>query len=306
MIKVNDRVVERALRDVDAILIIGGRVKIASNLAPVLSKMNIPLAIMAADSVSLLINPIGTLYNNYRKLQYLLSKTRALSIALDYIKAKIVGMKNILNYHKFRIPGIPASPEFMDDEVEYETAIRTWESTSSGLLWSHLINLIKPDVLKELERKYAFRGRKPKHPDPFNKTLSVMYAVIYSLATKALIAAGLDPTYGFLHRTRYSTPLTFDYTEMFKPVAIHATMDLVNSQGLPRMDDDGELTRESINMAIKKLYEYLTLKHKDTRKSIYQQIFSKAFCLAKYLEGRCRRDRLTLTYDRRVYRKPKS
>ncbi len=129
--------------------------------------------------------------------------------------------------------------------------------------------------------------------------------MFYSLAAKALIAAGLDPTYGFLHRSRYSTPLTFDYVEMFKPVAIEATIDLVNREGLPALSEDGELTRDGVNAAIKYMYQYLTLKHKDTGRSVYQQIFLKAFRLAKYLEGESRLEALTFTWDRRQYRQPK-
>ena len=164
--------------------------------------------------------------------------------------------------------------------------------------------LINKDYLKTLKDKYGFRGRKPRHPDPFNKTLSVMYAVLYSLATKALIAAGLDPTYGFLHRTKYSTPLTFDYTEMFKPIAIQATIDLINSRGLPQLERDGELSREAINEAIKLLYKYLELKHKKTEKTIYQYIIIKAYCLAKHLEGKCNINKLTITWNKKNYRQP--
>jgi CRISPR-associated protein Cas1 len=302
IIKIGNSVRERALRDVDAVLIIGSRVKVSSALPPVLALHGIPLTFMAKDHVAITVNPIMTRYNNYRRLQYQLPKKDALTIALEYIKARINGMINILKYHRVKPPEIPTPPDPISDEEAYETEIRIWESVSSSTLWPHLLNLINDEYLRELREKYGFTGRKPRHPDPFNKTLSVMYAVLYSLATKALIAAGLDPTYGFLHRTRYSTPLTFDYTEMFKPIAIQATINMINREGLPVLDVDGELEREWVNKAIKQLYSYLTLRHKDTNKTLYQQIYLKAFCLAKHLEGKCPRDRLTVTWDRRQYR----
>ena len=174
-------------------------------------------------------------------------------------------------------------------------------STASHQLRSRLVELLKLNILDMLKEEYGFSGRRPRHPDPFNKTLSVMYAVLYSLATKALIAAGLDPTYGFLHRTRYSTPLTFDYTEMFKPIAVDATISLVNNTGLPELDTDGELARPWVNRAISELYKNLTLKHNKTGKTPYQQIMLKAFCLAKHLEGRCPRNRITFTWNKRNY-----
>ena len=304
IIKAEKGDVERGLRDIDSLLIIGSGVKIDSAVPSVLNAHNIPLAIIAKDSISILVNPIITRYNNYRRLQYLLDKNEALTIALEYIKAKIAGMKSILKYHRIETPEVPPPPNRDPNSENMEAKVRLWESLASNNLWDHLIGLVKKELLDELIKRYGFRGRKPRHPDPFNKTLSVMYAVLYSLATKAILAAGLDPTYGFLHKTRYSTPLTFDYTEMFKPIAIHATIDLINREGIPELAEDGELTNESINQAIKTLYHYITLRHKDTRKSMYQQIYLKAFCLAKYLEGRCRKDRLTVTWNRALYRTP--
>jgi len=304
IIKHGDKIIERALRDIDSILIIGRKVKISSKLPPVLALHNIPLAIISMDSIAILTNPISIRYNNYRLLQYTLPKTKALNIALQYIKARIQGMKNIIIYYRKNPPQIPSPPKYIDDNNLFEEKIRLWESTAASILWPDLIKLVKTKYLDTLVKEYGFMGRKPRHPDPFNKTLSVMYAVLYSLATKALIAAGLDPTYGFLHRTRYSTPLTFDYTEMFKPIAIHATIDMINNEVLPEIGEDGELTRKSINNAIKYLYKYLTLKHKDTRKTPYQQIYLKAFCLAKHLEGKCSQKLLTVTWNRLQYRKP--
>ncbi|MCE4601376.1 MAG: CRISPR-associated endonuclease Cas1 [Desulfurococcales archaeon] len=304
VIKIGDRISEKALRDIDSVLVIGSGISIDSAVPPSLSLHNIPLAILAKDSISILMNPIVTRYNNYRRLQYQLDKIKALSIALRYIEAKIKGMINILKYHGVEPPNIPAPPQDIEDADTYEAEIRLWESTASSLLWSNLQSLLDPNILEKLHIEYSFKGRKPRHPDPFNKTLSVMYATIYSLTTKALIAAGLDPTYGFLHRTRYSTPLTFDYSEMFKPIAIEATISLINNEGLPELDE-GELTRPWVNTAIKYLYDYLTLKHKDTKKTPYQHLYLKAFCLAKHLEGKCREDRLTVVWSRAQYRRRK-
>lgn len=304
VIRVEGRTIERGLRDVDAVLIIGSHVRLSSALPPVLSAHNIPLAIMAKDSVSILVNPILTRYNSYRRLQYQLDRNRALEIAAGYIESKIRGMQNILKYHKVEAVEVPPPPGMPDNSNpdDYELEIRLWESTASHALWGKLLDLLEPDVLDRLRSEYGFRGRAPRHPDPFNKTLSVMYAVLYSLATKALIAAGLDPTYGFLHRTRYSTPLTFDYTEMFKPIAIQAAVELVNKNGLPELDPDGELARDAVNSAVRQLYSYLTLRHKYTGRTPYQQIHLKAFCLARHLEGKCAKGKLTITWDRRQYR----
>ena len=293
---------EYPIRDLEALLVIGSNIYVESSVFSILSSYNIPVSVVAKDTIGILYNPIVVVNPHYRKLQYSIDKIEGLEIALRYIIARITGMKNILIYHRRDPPPIPNPPENTRDPQSFEYEIRVWESQSANILWDSIIGLIKEPILSELKTKYGFQGRKPKHPDPFNKTLSIMYAVLYSLATKALLASGLDPTYGFLHRTRYNTPLSFDYTEMFKPIAIQATIDLINNQGLPEIGDDGELTREWINKAIVKLYDYLTLHHKDTRKTPYQQIHLKAFCLAKYLDGTCRKDRLTVVWSRALYR----
>jgi CRISPR-associated protein Cas1 len=293
---------EYPVRDLDSVLVIGSNVYIDSGAISVLATLNIPIASIAKDSIGILYNPIVILNSNYRMLQYSIEKTRALDIAKSYIESKVLGMRNILQYYNVHPPTLPEPPTTVEDPETYEYRIRLWESQTSNKLWNKIITLIDRPTLEELRNRYAFAGRRPRHPDPFNKTLSVMYAALYSLATKALIAAGLDPTYGFLHRTRYSTPLTFDYTEMLKPIAIQATIDLVNTEGLPTLAEDGELDRNSVNNAIKWLYKYLTMKHQKTKKTPYQYIFLKAYCLAKHLEGKCRKDRLTTIWDRRRYK----
>ena len=232
---------EYPVRDLDAVLVLGGGLYIESSAVSALSSMNVPVAVVARDSVGVLLNPVVVASPNYRRLQYTIDRARALEIALEYIKSKVGGMINVLKYHGAGAPEVPGPPAPAGDPEEFEREIRSWESRASNALWDRLALLPRPQVLGELRARYGFLGRRPGRPDPFNKTLSVMYAVLYALGTRALLAAGLDPTYGFLHRTRYGTPLTFDYVEMFKPVAVEATISALNSGGLPELDEDGEL-----------------------------------------------------------------
>ena len=225
---------EYPVRDLDAVLVLGGGLYIESSAVSALSSMNVPVAVVARDSVGVLLNPVIVASPNYRRLQYTIDRARALEIALEYIKSKVGGMINVLKYHGAGAPEVPGPPAPAGDPEEFEREIRSWESRASNALWDRLVLLLRPQVLGELRARYGFLGRRPGRPDPFNKTLSVMYAVLYALGTRALLAAGLDPTYGFLHRTRYGTPLTFDYAEMFKPVAVEATISALNSGGLPR------------------------------------------------------------------------
>ena len=299
IIKRDNKIVERPIRDIDAVLVIGDSVDISSSVPPVLNNYNIPLSVLAKNTISIMFNPVQIRFNLYRQKQYCLEKGEALTIAKEYIYAKLQGMNNILRYYgetPVQIPDLEPG-----DRTNLEERIRLWESIYSSALWKKVMHILRPDIVEVLHNKYHVNGRRPGHPDPFNNTLSVMYGVLYSLATKALLAAGLDPTYGFLHRTRYSTPLTFDYTEMYKPVAIQATINLLNSRGLPHLDTDGEIAPSDITKIISHLYNYLVLRHRKTRKSVYQYIFIKAYCLAKHLDRKCPKQKLTIVWDKRNY-----
>lgn len=293
---------EYPLRDLDGVLVIGRNILVEAGAISVLSSKNIPIAVIAKKSVGILFNPIITVSPHYRKLQYLLPETRKLEIALEYIRSKIMGLRNILVYHNINPPKIPPAPEPSGIPAQLEDKIRIWESDTSRMLWRKLQETLDPDILQTLRERYGFKGRKPRHPDPLNKAISIMYSALYTLSTKALLAAGLDPTYGFLHKTRYSTPLTFDYTEQFKPIAVQAAITLINKYGLPELDEDGELKKKHITQAMKELYKLLTLKHQNTKRTPYQQIYLKARCLARHLAGRCRKQQLTITWNRAAYR----
>jgi len=63
----------------------------------------------------------------------------------------------------------------------------------------------------------GFPGRDRSSGDPFNSSLNYGYGILYSLAWRSLVLAGLDPYAGFLHVDRSGKPvLAFDYVEMFR------------------------------------------------------------------------------------------
>ena len=298
------RLKEYPIRDLDGILVIGAGVYIEAGLLGVLSQYNVPLTVVAKDNVSIMTTPIVVVDNHYRLHQYTAPPEHKLALAAAIIEARLQGMKNILEYYGRTPPETKPPPGDPGDPEEYEQRIRAWEAEETRRLWQEITTLIPPEQLRRLREEYGFQGRRPRHPDPFNKTLSIMYAVLYTLATKALLAAGLDPTLGLLHRTRYSTPLTFDYTEMYKPAAIQATLEYLAEHDLPPIGPDQEIPREHVNKIIRKTYEYLRLKHRKTKKTLYTYIYLKANCLAKNLAGTCPLKNTLLTWNRKQYTKP--
>ncbi len=74
------------------------------------------------------------------------------------------------------------------------------------------------------------RNRRPPR-DPVNALLSFGYAMLAKECTLALLAAGLDPYWGFFHRPRHGRPaLALDLMEEFRPlVADSAVLTAINT-----------------------------------------------------------------------------
>ncbi len=74
------------------------------------------------------------------------------------------------------------------------------------------------------------RNRRPPK-DPVNAMLSFGYALLAKESTVALLAEGLDPYWGFLHRPRHGRPaLALDLMEEFRPLVVDsAVLSAVNT-----------------------------------------------------------------------------
>lgn len=86
------------------------------------------------------------------------------------------------------------------------------------------------------------RNRRPPL-DPINALLSFVYSLLLQDCVAALVAAGLDPSVGFLHVDRPGRPgLALDLMEEFRPlVADRLVLALVNRQ---QVKPDGFTTRD--------------------------------------------------------------
>jgi CRISPR-associated endonuclease Cas1/CRISPR-associated protein Cas4 len=76
----------------------------------------------------------------------------------------------------------------------------------------------------------ASRNRRPPK-DPVNAMLSFGYALLAKECTVALLAEGLDPHWGFLHRPRHGRPaLALDLMEEFRPLVVDsAVLSAINT-----------------------------------------------------------------------------
>jgi CRISPR-associated endonuclease Cas1 len=90
-----------------------------------------------------------------------------------------------------------------------------------------------PALLRGRAVRLGFPGRNRRPPgDPLNAALSYAYAVLTGECATAALAAGLDPTEGFLHAARAGRPaLALDLLEPFRPAVADATVLFVFNTG---------------------------------------------------------------------------
>lgn len=82
-----------------------------------------------------------------------------------------------------------------------------------------------PTMLKSSDVEFAFTGRNRRPAlDPVNSVLSFVYGLLVRDCTVALVAAGLDPQIGLLHRPQFGRPsLALDLAEEFRPLVGDST-----------------------------------------------------------------------------------
>ncbi|HQU77128.1 MAG TPA: CRISPR-associated endonuclease Cas1 [Chitinophagales bacterium] len=78
---------------------------------------------------------------------------------------------------------------------------------------------------------FQFEGRsRMPATDRFNAALNYLYAILGSYVENAIIQAGLDPHFGFMHADGYgSKGLTYDLMEPFRPWADKCLTSLINN-----------------------------------------------------------------------------
>lgn len=94
-------------------------------------------------------------------------------------------------------------------------------------------------IVADRRQVFDFPGRRRRPPtDPVNALLSYLYAILVGECATAALAAGLDPTVGFLHAERSGRPaLALDLVEPLRSlVADSLALGLINRGGLVAAD----------------------------------------------------------------------
>lgn len=92
--------------------------------------------------------------------------------------------------------------------------LRGHEGDAGRNYFSGLAALLRDD----LDERFRFDGRNRRPPqDRINAILSFGYALLYRDVLQAIIAVGLEPAFGFMHRPRSAAhPLALDLMELFR------------------------------------------------------------------------------------------
>jgi CRISPR-associated protein Cas1 len=103
------------------------------------------------------------------------------------------------------------------------------EGTIAAIYFANWGSLLTEGAARDAFAPTSRNRRPPK--DPVNAMLSFGYALLAKEATVALLAEGLDPFWGFLHRPRHGRPaLALDLMEEFRPLIVDsAVLSAINT-----------------------------------------------------------------------------
>jgi CRISPR-associated protein Cas1 len=110
--------------------------------------------------------------------------------------------------------------------AELSASIRGFEGIASKAFFQAIADMIPP--------QYHFEGRSRRPAtDPFNAFLNYALAVLYRKTERALVAAGLNPYLGFMHRDGHQhKSLVYDFIELFRTDLTRVVFSIFSKQSL--------------------------------------------------------------------------
>lgn len=280
------------LIDIEMLVIVGSNVRISSGAILMLAEANIPIIVHSKYTDAALVNPFNIRIAEVRRRLYNIVNNAGWRVHIGrlFIEGKLLGLINIARYIAYKdsekgkdtrwvleeVSNIEKQRKREADSIANIDSLRMYEAKWSKKLWELLVTFVPSE--------YGFTGRNPKGKDPINSAISYAYAIIYGLCTHALIASGLDPYAGIIHIERAGrTSLTYDFSEMFKPVAIHQVIMTSRVTEL-KIDKNGYLTVKSLKVITRNIHKALKKKHRNWKYTLRGEIYSKAWELRQNIE----------------------
>ena len=258
--------VEVPLPDLDLVVVIGERAQITSSATLTLISQGVPLVVVSGktDTYGVLFDVVQVGTVGVRSSQYRCFDDSycRLKYARPLVGSKLKGLYNVLRYeykyHKVvheedynhAKHGILEILENVKSARDVDE-LRELEAEGSKYFWNIAVSFIP--------EKYGFTGRRPRKGDVINSATDFLYAVLYGIVTKGIVISGLDPFYGCIHTLKSGRlSLTYDLSEMFKPIAFHAVIQASRKANLETFKNSRLLKPRAIEVLVKHLYYRLS------------------------------------------------
>jgi len=270
--------VEVPVPDLELFVIVGERIRITSSAALTLLSHGIPIVFISGktETYGVLFDVVQVGTVNIRSVQYRCFEDEycRLKYARPIVESKLRGFYNVLRYEHKYYKDLMRDYDYVRQEMlETIEAIRSaksvdelsaLEAKGSKHFWNIAVNLIP--------ERYSFSGREPRKGDPINSAIDFIYAILYGILTKALVANGLDPFHGLIHTLKSGRlSLVYDVSEIFKPLAVHAVIQASRKAHIKTFRNSKLLKPKSIEALVKHLYHKLSKESESIykRKSIW-------------------------------------
>lgn len=254
-----------SIPELELVIVTGERILTTSSSLLTLISNGIPIVFVSGklDTYGILYDvvQIGTV--NIREVQYRCFSDEFCRIvyAKPLIYSKIKGLYNLLKYeykyYKDLMKGYEDAKikmlEVMEsiEKTNSLEELRKLESIGSKYFWNTASLLIPPS--------YGFTGREPRKGDAVNSSIDFLYAVLYGIVMKAIVASGLDPFYGLIHMLKSGrVSLVYDLSEIFKPLVVHTVIQVSRKATLRTLRGSRMLTPKSIESLVKHFYNRLS------------------------------------------------
>jgi len=270
--------IEVPVPDLELMVLVGERIRITSSAALTLLSHGIPVVFVSGrmETYGVLFDVVQIGATNIRSIQYRCFEEEycRLKYAKPIIESKLRGFYNVLRYeykyykeemkdYDYVKQGILETIEAIRNAKSIDE-LRALEAKGSKYFWNIMVNLVP--------EKYGFTGREPRKGDPINSAIDFVYAVLYGIITKSLVANGLDPFYGLIHSLKSGRlSLVYDVSEIFKPLAIHSILQASRKSTIATFKGSKLLKPKSIEILVKYLYYRLSKESESLykRKSIW-------------------------------------
>lgn len=241
--KGREKIGEFALKDVSQ-LVLCGNVSLTAQCLHLLCERAVPVVHLSMGHWFYGITTGITLKNAYcRAAQFSVAadEGRSLALARAFVLAKMQNQRTLLRRNaRMAVDETLAAMKKLIDRVGTCRAtedLMGLEGAVAAQYFDAWHTVLAEGLPDEIAFSPSNRNRRPPK-DPVNAMLSFGYALLAKEATLALLAEGLDPYWGFLHRPRHGKPaLSLDLMEEFRPLIVDsAVMTAINTRMVESKD----------------------------------------------------------------------